>query len=326
MEIKEEITQRSVITIATGKPYYIDLAVNLARSFLYWHPESEIQFWLVTDQPKLVPKEVADSIHIKSIDPNQYGTGFSTKLYLDEFAQTKYTLFIDADCLVYGNLEKVFDKFEGSAVSAIGDNVTAGDFFCNVAQVIKQLDIVYMPRFVGGIYYLEKNEVSKNVFSQARKLLPSYDKLGLIRLRGKENEEPLVALGMSHFSQKTIPEDGNIKADRMFYHHINTNVLSGKAKLWNNNKYPQGAYFQINESHPIIVHYNASYAENYEYLTEAHRLYLYSKLQSKLLANVTSYLQYTIPGKLKEGIKNALRPLYHALFGYRSVSISKRVV
>lgn len=319
------MSEKSVITIATGKPYYINMAVNLARSFLYWHPESEIQFWLVTDQPQLVPKEVANVIYIKAIDPDQYGSGFSTKLYLDQFVQTQYTLFIDADCLVYGNLTSVFDQFKGKSVSAIGDNIVEGNFFCDVKQVIQKLNVPYMPRFVGGVYYLEKGEVCKGVFDKARELLPSYDKLGLIRLRGKENEEPLVALGMAHLSQETIPEDGRIKADRMFYSYLTTNVLSGKAKLWNKEEFPKGAYFQISKSTPVIVHFNDSYSEEYEYLAETHRLYLCAKLPSKLLANLSAHLYHIMPGKFKGMVKGILRPLYHTFFGYRNIKVSKRI-
>ena len=45
--------QRYVLTIATGKKVFVDMAANLARSFLWWHHTgSDIQFQLVTDQPQ----------------------------------------------------------------------------------------------------------------------------------------------------------------------------------------------------------------------------------------------------------------------------------
>lgn len=317
---------KSVITIATGKPYYIHLAVNLARSFLYHHPHSDIKFWMVTDGKQHIPDDVLQKIKVLEIKPGEYGKGFSTKLYLDQFAQTQQTLFIDADCLVYGDLGFVFDRFEGRAISAIGDNINEGEFFCDVNQVVTKLGLNYMPRFVGGVYYLEKGETSTQVFSKARDLLSQYDDIGLIRLRGVENEEPLVALAMSASGEKAIPEDGSIKADRMFFHMIDTNILSGKARLWNKGKNENQRYYPIASSNPVIVHFNASFAEGFEYQSEVIRLILSFRYNiPHVLANMVAFGTTTLPGLLKSNVKNVLRPLYHFLFGHRKIKSSKRL-
>ncbi len=50
--------QRYVLTIATGKKTFVDMAANLARSFLWWHPDSDIKFQLVTDQQAFIPADV----------------------------------------------------------------------------------------------------------------------------------------------------------------------------------------------------------------------------------------------------------------------------
>lgn len=312
----------SVITIATGKPYYIKLAVNLARSFLYWHPDSNLQFWLVTDQPQLVPREVADAIYIKKIDAQQYGEGFSTKLYLDQFMQTQHTLFVDADCLIYGNLEKVFELLQGQeqGVAAVGNVVTDGEFFCDVKTTIKKLGLAYMPRFIGGIYYLEKTALADKVFSKARELLQDYDQIGLVRLRGKENEEPLLSLAMAFYGLKPLPEDGSIKAERMSYENIKSNLLSGEVELRNPNAFP--TWVEVRKSTPLIVHYNGSYTDYY-YQREVTRLYLHSLFSSKQLASAIIFpgtLIYLAKNKLKE----TFRPYYRSLFGFRRLKLLKR--
>jgi hypothetical protein len=53
---------RNIITIATSKKLYIDMAVNLARSFIWWHPQSDINFYIVTDQIDLIPEDVHSKI------------------------------------------------------------------------------------------------------------------------------------------------------------------------------------------------------------------------------------------------------------------------
>lgn len=316
---------KSVLTIATGKKYFIDLACNLIRSFLLWNEQTDIAFWLVTDRKELVPPKLAKKINTLEIQENQYGKGFETKLYLDRFAQTDQTLFIDADCLIYGDLTNVFDIFKGRFVSAIGDHIIEGDFFCDVTKMINQLELSYMPRFVGGVYYLEKSPITEKVFDFARSLKPRYDELGFIRLRGVENEEPLIALGMAKYNQKVVPEDGSIKADRMFFKYCRTNILSGKAIFWNEDTYPEKVYFKIKQANPLIGHFNASFAENYEYSSENHRLKLRSLGLPTVLSNLYTDIFILFPGKLQAIFKEALRPVYRIFFGFRSVKKSKRI-
>lgn len=316
---------KSVITIATGKKYFLDLACNLIRSFLLWNEKTDIAFWLVTDRKELIPGNLEGKIKILEIQENEYGTGFEPKLFLDHFAQTEQTLFIDADCLIYGNLIPVFEKFKGCSVSAIGDNITEGDFYCNVKETIQKLEVSFMPRFVGGVYYLEPSEVTQKVFEYARHLKPRYDELGLIRLRGKENEEPLIALGMAKYEFNAIPEDGSIKADRMFFRYIKSNVLAGKAHFWNNKDYPHKAYFKIDFSFPVIGHFNNTFSENYEYASEERRLYLNEKGWNYFFIESYVWLFILAPGKLKERVKNIFRPFFHAIFSPRKLKQSKRL-
>ena len=40
---------RAVLTIATGKWVYLNMAIALARSFLWWHRDSSIEFYIATD-------------------------------------------------------------------------------------------------------------------------------------------------------------------------------------------------------------------------------------------------------------------------------------
>src|ERR1700761_392416 len=99
---------KNILTIATGKGLYVDMAANLARSFLHWHPQTDIQFHLVTDQKQIIPNDIVDRIKTIEIKPGELGEGFSSKLFLDKLAPEGQTLFIDSDCLVFGNLDWVF--------------------------------------------------------------------------------------------------------------------------------------------------------------------------------------------------------------------------
>ena len=107
---------RAVLTIATGKPVYLELATTLARSFHVWNRDNDIEFVLVTDMPEEVPADL-DWVKVVELEPGQYGYGFSPKLYLNEIATAAQTLFVDADCLCVGSLKPIFDRFAGRPVS-----------------------------------------------------------------------------------------------------------------------------------------------------------------------------------------------------------------
>jgi len=324
------INDRSVLTIAGGKKIYIDMACNLAMSFLFWNSNSEIKFYLVTDRADYIPTGLKSKINIIEKSTDELNKGFSSKLQIADFLQTQQTLFIDADCLVYGDLSSVFNTFEGHLLSVIGYNRTAGinTGFCNdISQVLAKTDTSYYPMLCGSVYYVENVETARKAFQYANSLLKSYDDLGLIRLRNRENEEPLIALAMAKFGQNPVNDTGFIKADRMYYDHLSSNILLGKAKLWSDVQPPVPEYSTLMESQPLIVHFNASYTETFEYKAEVIRIrkkYLYKWPVS--LANLYAKILFVAPGKFALNAKNLLRPLYHRLFGYRKVPLSQRIV
>ena len=314
------MTDRKVLTIATGKPIYIQMAANLARSFKWWHKDSDIKFVIATDQAQLIPPDLSD-IQIIKLEPEQYGKGFSPKLNLDRFVSAKQNIFIDADCLCYGSLESVFDKFGEHSVSVIGDTISQGDFFGDVSRICEQFHVKSIPRFVGGLYYFDNGEISKKVFDTARSLEQKYDQIGLIRLRGHANEEPLIAIAMALHGQTPIIDDGSIKAERMSYQQkIVSDVINGKAKMCNQtDKFP--TWVNLTKAEPLIVHFNGHYINCEPYKSEVIRLKkvvvdgwldIFAKIYTRLLI--------TLPETIILYLKNTLRPIFRRLFGTRKVT------
>lgn len=318
-------TQKSVLTIAVGKKLYVDMALNLAKSYLLWNKDNGIEFILVTDRLDLVKKSnIYKNITIVEIETKDYDDGFAIKLHLDKFIKTPYTLFVDCDCLVYNDLSPVFEKFQNHTVSAIGKICTKGDFFGNIADLIYKLNLAYMPKFVGAVYYVEKSPLASNIFKFARELKTQYDEIGLIRLRNKENEEPLIALSMAKFNQKPILDDGSIKADVMSYTDLKTNLIYSKCELSNrNNFYP--TWLTINNSKPLIVHYNSSFTESYQYITEIFKLNFFNLIKVKFIANLVGNLCILYPRKILLFTKNCTRPFYRKIIGIRAIKQTKRV-
>ena len=318
---------RAVLTIATGKPIYLRMACHLARSFLVWHRESHIKFFIATDQPFTPPADLA-GISVLRFKPGELGEGFSAKLHLDRLAPASETLFIDADCLCSANLDMVFERFKDREVSVVGREESQGELFGDIAARCRAVGVAWVPRFCGGLYYLRRGKASEAIFQKARELEGQYDQLGLGRLRGLPNEEPLVGLAMALAGQRPVPDDATIKAEPMFFSgRTELDVFAGTARLFNvpGRPRPYPEWKIPDEAHPAIVHFNCAFAEQPPYTTEALRLEKVLKDRWPLpFATAYAGLKCTLPFKVQERVKSRLRPCYRALFGTRPVRRSAR--
>jgi len=317
-----------VLTIATGKKVFVDMAANLARSFLWWHASSDIQFQLVTDQPQFVPADIIEKIQIIKVEPGQLGKGFSAKLQLDKLVSDGKTLFIDSDCLVFGPLDVVFEKFKGAAVSVAGGYIAAGDWFGDIGSVCKKFDVPHIPKFNGGLYYIEKSETSKKVYETARQLETDYDKIGFLRLRGLPNDEVLMALAMQLHGQVPVPDDATIMSDlQACQGKYEIDVVNGVRSL-NNPPYPSPLHqdwYPFKTVSPLIVHFLGYYTLHYPYLREVYRLKKALAKKLNRLIELAAILKIEAPARIKEQIKKTFRPLYHKLAGVRKIKTSERV-
>lgn len=319
---------RNVITIATGKKIYLELAANLARSFHYWNKDSGINFYLVTDSPDAIDNDILSFTNIITIKPGELGEGFSSKLYLDKLAPEGRTLFIDSDCLVFGSLDFLFERFKGHSVSVVGGYISDGEWFGNVGEIQRKFDLQRYPKFNGGIYYVERSAGATKVYETARSLQPQYDEIGFVRLRGQPNDEVLMALAMQLHNQQPIADDGTIMSDpQSCPGPLRINVISGKRYMINPPAphHRHQPWYPFEEVSPVIVHFLEDNTHSYQYRKEIYRLkYALSK---NLNWHKELYAAFSIeyPERLKIKLKDVFRPFFHLLFGTRKVKQSERV-
>ena len=320
--------QRNILTIATGKQLYLDLAINLARSFKWWHPVSGIQFYIVTDIDVEIPMDVRYFSIIKKIKPDAFGDGFSTKLHLDQLAPDGQTLFIDSDCLIFGDITPLFDAFSGQSVSVVGGYIAEGEWFGDIKKICQAYKVPHLPKFNGGIYYLEKGKKATAVYETARKLEKEYDAIGFVRLRNKPNDEVLMALAMQLNKQTPVPDNGAYMSDpQACPGGYDIDVISGERWLLNppaphplhQNWYP------FEKVSPVVFHFLGYYTKHYPYRREVYRLKKAINNRLNAFTGLTALLAIEYPAKTKIFIKNKLRPVYRKIFGVRSVKVSERV-
>ncbi|TDG35293.1 hypothetical protein EZJ43_14455 [Pedobacter changchengzhani] len=319
---------RNIITLATGKKFYFDLAINLARSFILWNRDSNIDFYIVTDLPNQLPLDLLNDIKIISIQPNEFGLGFTPKLFLDKVAPPGQTLFIDSDCLIFGNLIKVFERFKGKKVSVVGDYITNGEWFGDIRLICEKFNIPHLPKFNGGIYYLESSEKASEVYSLAREIEKKYDEIGFVRLRNRPNDEVIMALAMQIHNMEPLIDDGTIMSDpQACQGGYEIDVISGERWLLNSFKHPlHQSWYPFKKVEPLVVHFLGSYTQNYPYKREVYRLEKH--LNNKLNWHTDLYSKVTIeaPARFKEQFKILFRPVFRLLFGTRRIIKSERIV
>lgn len=319
----------NIITLATGKKLYVDMAVNLLRSARLWNKDNNINFYLATDLPQQLPVDVLAYTHIINLQPGELGRGFSPKLHLNKIVPEGKTLFIDSDCLVYGDLLTVFEQFKGHPVAVLGKHVTDGEWFGDIAAVCRQFSIPHLPKFNGGIYYLEKGPQAAQVYATARSLEEKYDEIGFVRLRGRPNDEVLMALAMQLHKQQPVEDDGSIMAEFVnFKSGIKSDIFKGTVELYNNPGHPDyQKNWPLTIAKPVIVHFLGHYNQILPYTAEVKKLkYISVNHYTRLSANLLSYIQLTLPANVIKSAKYLFRPVYRMLIGTRAVKPSERII
>ena len=222
---------KGFITIATGKEEYYALAQNLLRSYRRFCRET-LPFAILADRENEYTAEFDDVI----IFPDGASNSYLDKLCLAEHAPYDITIFIDADCLAFGDLNVLFDHFrEADDVSCFGrvlplEDKTGWFEYENLGEL--QQKVTYVVGLHGGIYYIRRGQTSRKVFEDARSFIPDYPKF---RFKGKfdtPGDEPLVALAMAVNGCRPIPF---IREDICCYwehdHHMDMDITRGKATV-----------------------------------------------------------------------------------------------
>jgi hypothetical protein len=303
------------------------MAVALARSFRLWHEGSDIRFFLATDRSRAeLPPDLSD-LDLIPLDPGQYGTGFTPKLHLDHIAPSEDSLFVDADCLCVGSLVSAFDRFSGHSVSVIGRDISAGEWFGDIAAICGNFNVPGMPKFNGGVYYVKRGEACEKVYQTARALLPRYDEIGFRRLRGHPNDEVIISLAMALCGQVAIPDRGDIMNSLLAGPGgVKIDVFRGYAALRNPRRHPRyNDWYEQETMHPRIVHFVSAETGSYPYMREIKRLHLVHEHRWPVwLARAWTNVSVSLPKMTIKVSKHLLRPFYRALFGARRINASVR--
>jgi len=249
---------QGIMTIAHGAQKYVDMAKALGLSLKRTNPD--VPRALVTDSkdPELL---ALYDIHIPHRP--EFGNGLRQKLYLDVYTPFRHTLFIDSDCLVIKDVSHIWKLFAGHSVGVVGSAVTEGYWFGNIAEMLKTIGAKELPKFNGGIYYIEKGEKSQQVCEVARDVLANYEAYGCKPLKGGPNDEVAYALAMGKVGVPAVQDAGNtMRTPIGIRGWFGVDSLSGYCRF-----VKRGVVVE-----PAIVHFAGRYAHSAFYFREVEKL------------------------------------------------------
>ena len=185
---------RGFVTIATGKDRYYRIAYNLLCS--YRVNAGAYPFAIICDRENKYTEAFDKVVHLP--DPSN---SYMDKLRLFDCLPYDETIFIDADCLVYGDIDRWWELFENAGdCSVFGcayDDLTTDRGWFMTGGMGKYRDSIrFVPSFSGGVYYLRNTDTCAKVFDTAKEAAAHYGDYPFAIFKDPA-DEPVIALGMA---------------------------------------------------------------------------------------------------------------------------------
>ena len=187
---------KGFITIATGKEQYYEIARNLLRSYRFT-TKNPLPFAILCDSENEYTKEFDDVCIF-----NEAKCNYLDKLEMYDYLPYDVNIFIDADCLCFRDINRLFDIFENAddfccygRVLPLDDKTGWFEYENLNADLQKQID--YVVGLHGGIYYMRKTEKCRSVFETAKKFTENYSEYKFKGNFESPGDEPVVALSMA---------------------------------------------------------------------------------------------------------------------------------
>lgn len=269
---------KGFVTIATGKETYFILAYNLLSSYRKFTKEP-LPFAIITDKENKYTRAFDKVIILEN----------ATSSYMDKLEMLSnppfdYNIFIDADCLAYGDLNNLLViKEDWNGVMTFGETLPLDSdkgwfLYENLGNL--QGKVKYCLKLHGGIIFFKKDIKTKQVYDTCKIIANNYYSYKF-KMFIKPADEPILALSMAINGCKPIDTRGRdgacyfvfypvakkIKADISIPHLSYT--INGKD--WENNVLILH-WQNINTQRPLykrevdIIHHGRSIKNQIDYI------------------------------------------------------------
>lgn len=165
---------KGFITIATGDKHYYKIAANLLLSYRLFS-DNPYPFAIIAEEENEYT-ELFDDVIIS----NDVKRSFLDKFLLLKLCPYDETIFFDADCLAYGDLNKYWDFFSGATdFSAVGQNFDLSDnngAWYNLDGIGKYGELInYKTRVHAGVMYVRKTDRIEKLYSDCMEMCENFE-------------------------------------------------------------------------------------------------------------------------------------------------------
>ena len=186
---------RGFITIATGKEMYFQFARNLLLSY-HVYCDAPLPFAILCDRENAYTALFDDVVLFEKTEHPYFD-----KFELLKIAPYDETIFIDSDCLAYGDLNQFWDYFAGAdAFSASGTNYPMDSdrgLFRKEEIGPYTGRVHWKPDIHGGLYYIRKGETCDAIYRECRYIAEHYGDFRWPDYCAPFADEPVLCLAMA---------------------------------------------------------------------------------------------------------------------------------
>ena len=197
---------RGVVTIATGNERYYRMACNLLYSIRLSNPQLKVA--IITDKNNKYISEFDNVVILEK--PNK---SYMDKIDLLINCPYDENIFIDADSLVYSNIDYLWKKFaSGSDFSCFGEKLSldSKEGYFDKEDVGEYTDkLKYITRLHGGLYFIRRGEYCRELWELCQNIKNNYSKYSF-RMFKQPADEPIIALACAVKNVELIPRLNDI--------------------------------------------------------------------------------------------------------------------
>lgn len=256
-----------VLTMAYGPPTYVRMAEGLARSIRLRNPGARLA--VVSDADPRRLRRLFDVV--VPVDP-AYGPGLAHKLHLDRYSPFAQTLFVDADFLMFHELERLWWFFRDTeGFGLFGRDLAPGEQHYAIEDVERckaELGVDRMVMTNTGILYFDRSPTSEKVFETARLVAGRAGELGMHRHPvGYFNDEPIFGAAVTLLG---LPVVTTTDPAGFTLAHFGTGGMDGIDVRAGHSRHEMvGQVFE-----PVAIHFNVDAQKSRVYDRELRRLEL----------------------------------------------------
>lgn len=189
------------VTLATGDERYYRLARNLLRSYRH-SCSTPMRFAIIADRHNAYTAEFDDVVIMEHATRS-----WADKLEMLKCCPYDENIFLDADCLVYQDINFFWDIFSGMGdFSCFGRALplgSEGGWFSD--QALEVYPVHFLTHLHGMLYFIRKGATVDQMYELCTDIVSNYHKIRFKYFNDCLADEPVFALAMAVMNLKPVP-------------------------------------------------------------------------------------------------------------------------